>query len=178
MSSKPWWSVITSRELFALRKRLVRYLSESFGREIHRESEDLVQHAFLVLLRNKERVLPDDDGLFRYVRRVAKNAALDRIKSAAVRLHVPTAHGVPADTAAEKTPTVQPSVLTQLEKNEEIRQIRKIFCELDDLDRLVLWSYVVDGVSINAIARQLGISWQQVSHLIEQSLARFRRRLS
>ena len=64
------------------------------------------------------------------------------------------------------------------EKNEEILQIRKIFCELEDLNRLVLWSYVVDGQSINAIARQLGIGWHRVAYMIEHSLNRFRQHLS
>ena len=215
MSSKPWWTVITSKELFQLRSRLLRFLEREFSGVVASDREDLVQDALVVLIRNKERVLPDDDGLYRYARRVAKNAALDLVKSAAHRMTTAlksSASGraapssqrpvplVPTDRGSNpkgplgasrpgvrtfsevadrfRLPSVEPSARAQLEKNEEILQIRKIFCELEDLNRLVLWSYVVDGQSINAIARQLGIGWHRVAYMIEHSLNRFRQHLS
>ena len=191
MSSKPWWTVISSREFFQLRARLLRYLDKSFSGILAPDREDLVQDALLILIRNKERVLPDDDGLFQYARRVTKNAALDLVKSAAY--HMSTARSaagsqVPVGASASEELTevahlgspsfISPSAPVQFQKNEEILQIRKIFCELDDLNRLVLWSYVVNGQSINAIAEQLDIGWHRVAYMIEQSLNRFRRHLS
>jgi RNA polymerase sigma factor (sigma-70 family) len=191
MSNKPWWTVISSRELFQLRARLLSYLDESYSGILAADREELVQEALLILIRNKDRVLPDDDGLFQYARRVAKNAALDLVKSAAYRMATarstggsqapvgPSASQKPAKVGQFRGPsTISPSASAQTEKNEEIRRIREIFCELDDLNRLILWSYVVDGQSINAIAKQLDINWHRVAYMIEQSLNRFRQHLS
>ncbi|GJM25540.1 MAG: hypothetical protein DHS20C16_19550 [Phycisphaerae bacterium] len=170
---------------------MLRFLEGTFSSVATADHEDLVQEALLILIRNKEQVLPDDDGLYRYIRRVAKNAALDLTKSAAyqkqatkhtVRSRVPV--GPPAPKRRSDEPQLvdptpaSPSAQAQSQKNEEILQIRKIFCELDDLNRLVLWSYVVDGQSVNAIAKQLGIGWHRVAYIIEHSLNRLRRHLS
>lgn len=213
MSSQPWWTVISSRELFQLRTRLLRSLEKEFTGIVASDREDLVQEALLILIRNKEQVLPDDDGLFRYARRVAKNAALDLVKSASRRMATalkkvgaqrgagqvhpvripessrsPKGSPAPASASASdllanaaeflRSSSTVPSARAQSEKNEEIFQIRKIFCELEDLNRLVLWSYVVDGQSINAIAKQLNIGWHRVAYMIEHSLNRFRQHLS
>ncbi len=191
MSSKRWWTVISSREICQLRKRLLSYLGRSFTSIVSADREDLVQQALLILIRNKERVLPDDDGLFRYLRRVAKNAALDLTKSSAHRIATARTRsdtrvsvGAPALKGFSDVAQLLDfdanslSAPAQTEKKEEIQEIRRIFCELDDLTRLILWSYVVDGQSINAIAEQLGKNWHQVDYMIEQSLERFRRQFS
>ncbi len=191
MSNNPWWTVISSKEIFQLRTRLSRYLEASFSSTVSSDRDDLVQHALLMLIRSKERVLPDDDGLFRFARQVAKNAALDLVKSKAHQLSAArgkigskisvgaSAESELTDIARYLNPTnATTSSPAQSVKNEEILRVRKIFCELDDLNRLVLWSYVVDGNSINAIARQLDIDWHRVSDLIVESLDRLRQQIS
>ncbi|NOX58018.1 MAG: sigma-70 family RNA polymerase sigma factor [Planctomycetes bacterium] len=171
MSSKPWWTVISASELYALRARLDRVVIDSFGPSLDAEREDLVQHALLVLIRNKERVLPDDDGLFRYARRVLHRAVLDCMRS----------HRRVTDydrLASAEIPPKQPEPPNLMDRDEKIQKIRDIFCELCDLDRLVLWSFVVDGQSINTIANQLDVNWHQVAQIIEQGLQTFRQHLS
>ena len=57
------------------------------------------------------------------------------------------------------------------------QRIREIVCELDELDRLVLWSYVVDGRSKLAIAQDLGLNWHRIDKLLDRAFARIRQRM-
>jgi DNA-directed RNA polymerase specialized sigma24 family protein len=52
--------------------------------------------------------------------------------------------------------------------------IRRIFDELEELDRLIVWSHVVDGESVQAIARRLGIGWHRVNATIQRVLVELR----
>jgi transposase len=45
---------------------------------------------------------------------------------------------------------------------------------LEELDRLIVWSHVVDGESVQAIARRLGIGWHRVNATIQRVLVELR----
>ena len=64
-----------------------------------------------------------------------------------------------------------------LPKTGALENIWKVFCALDELDRLVVWSHIVDGKSIRAIARDLDLNWHRVAGIIEGTLRKVRRQL-
>jgi RNA polymerase sigma factor (sigma-70 family) len=127
-----------------------------------------VHQAFVALFRNRERVVSDNDGLYRYLLVAARRSSLDRLKTARLR------ESRRADLAARGAALDAGDQSSIREKNEAIREI---FCELGELDRLILWSHVVDGQSINAIARELDLNWHRVSQAIERAIRRIRRRI-
>ena len=61
---------------------------------------------------------------------------------------------------------------------EEKERIWEFLCALSDLDRLVLWSHVVEGKSVRAIARDLDLNWHRVSGILRTTLERVRRKLT
>ena len=175
MTDSSWWATISTAELLRLRRRLLEHVTAAFGRTLKAEVEDVVQHAFVVLFRNREGVKADADGLYWYLKTVSRHAALDRIRAARRRrAHLPRliserrrraagrgAHGSPSDWSAE-----------------ESEKILQVFCALNELDRLVVWSYAVDGKSIRAIARDLDLNWHRVARIIEEALRKVRGKLA
>ena len=136
----------------------------------------MVQHAFAVLFRQRERVTTDNDGLFRYLSTVSRHRALDRIKAARRGYeHASQVRLRRADRAstwgAPETPQELPAEELPADEREKIWQV---LCALDDFDRLLLWSHVVEGKSIRAIARDLDLNWHRVAGVIERSLRRVR----
>jgi len=172
MSDAPWWKTISTDQLLSLRRRLLEYLAMEFGDapSLGGEYDDVVQQAMVVLFQRRSSVDPAEDGLYRYVRTVARNAALDRIRRAQrrqERIEEVIAHqGRPACTAPD------PAAEGEAEK------IRQVFCALSDRERLLLWRYVVEGKSIRQIARETNLNWHRVASTIETALQRFRTELS
>ena len=168
-----WWTTVSTVELLDLRRRLVEYVRSEFGASLEPELEDVVQQAFVVLLQRRESVDPAEDGLFRYLKTVARNAALDRLRTARRRQkHFPeviSKLGHPPG-QAPGTPSAEPA--------EESERIWEFFRALDELERLMLWSHVVEGKSIRAVARDFDLSWHRVAGVIEGALRRARRELS
>ena len=174
MTSSPWWTTISTAELLGLRRRLLVHFGVQFGSTLKGELEDVVQHAFVVLFRNREDVTSHNDGLYRYLKTVSRHTALDWIRAARRRQahlfefiserkrRVPrcSAHGAPSDGPAC-----------------ESEKIWHVFCALEDLDRLIIWSHVVDGKSIRAIARDLDLNWHRVAGIIEGTLRKVREQL-
>ena len=174
MTALPWWKTISTAELLDLRRRLLGHLQVQFGSTLKGELEDVVQHAFAVLFGRRESVKADNDGLYRYLKTVSQHKAVDGIRAARrQRAHdselisererrAPMwgAHGIPSE---------------QLAKESE--KIWQVFCALDDLDRLIIWSHVVDGKSIRAIARDLDLNWHRVAGIVEGTLRRVRGQL-
>jgi RNA polymerase sigma factor (sigma-70 family) len=169
VSSTAWWTGITADDVLRLRARVVAFLAATFPTLSAADCDDLTQQAFVGLLRHREKVRPDDDGLFRYLAAAARNAALDRFKSMAVRRRadLPESAGRSLDPA--------PDAATQGEEQNE--RIREIFCELDALDRFVLWRSVVDGRSLQSIANELDLNWHRVDAILARTLREVRRRL-
>ena len=81
MPDSPWWTTISARQLLVLRSRLLDRLSDEFRTIPAAELEDQVQRAFVVLFLRRQAVDPADDGLYRYLRTVAHNLALDWLKT-------------------------------------------------------------------------------------------------
>ena len=175
MADLPWWTTIATAELLDLRRRLLEHLKVQVGAAVKAELEDIVQHTFVVLFRQRESVKADNDGLFRYLKTVSRHVALDRIRGAKRRQeHLKRASAERGGYAARlSVPGISPEV--SAEENEKIWEI---FCALDDLDRLVLWSHVVDGQSVRAIARELDLNWHCVAGIIDGTLRRVRRQLT
>lgn len=169
MSASAWWTTVEHDELERLRARLLCWVQSRFGPTLDRESEDVVQHAFVTLLRQREQVRPDDDGLYRYLCVVAHNYALDHLKTSRKRNGFAERAG--RTRAARRSPLAEPG------EAELAERARDFFCNLDELDRLVLWSHVVDGRPINAIARDLGLNWHAVARIIDRALRSLRQRL-
>lgn len=173
MPDLPWWTIISTTELLDLRRRLAKHVRATFGNTLGVESEDVVQHAFVVLFQRRERVKPERDGLYRYLQTVARNAALDRMKTTRVRRkHHSEVVSKDRDRAPSGIAFAEPPLAGPVEENEKIW---RVFCALNDLDRLVLWSHVVERQSIRAIARDLDLNWHRVAGIIEGALRRIRR---
>ena len=174
MTDLPWWTIITTAELLRLRRRLLEHVKAEFGTALKADMEDIVQHAFVVLFRHRESVKADNDGLFRYLKTVSRHAALDGIKAVRRRrAHLPeliAEHERRARVRGADGTISQGSA----KENEKIWQM---FCALDDLDRLVIWSHIVDGRSIRAIARDLDLSWHRVAGIVEGRLRGIRDQL-
>ncbi len=170
MSSNRWWHTLTADDIVELRRRVLAAVTSQFAHTPAAEVEDAVHHAFVALFRNREAISSDADGLFRYLLVAARRAALDRVKTE--RLRSARRPQVAQAAAAQADPGLPGD---ELEKKSIVREI---FYELDELDRLILWSHVVEGRSINAIARETGRNWHQVAASLKQALDRIRRRLS
>jgi RNA polymerase sigma factor (sigma-70 family) len=162
----PWWATITPAELADLRRRVVQSISKRFAPTLGAEVEDVVQHAFAALLRNRAVIASDNDGLYRYLVVAARRAALDRIKTDRLRAERRPRAASPTDPGG--------SPLFQVLLREKKTTIRRIFDELEELDRLIVWSHVVDGESVQAIARRLGIGWHRVNATIQRVLVELR----
>ena len=51
------------------------------------------------------------------------------------------------------------------------------FCALSEIERLILWSHVVDGKSIRTVAREFGLNWHRVAGILDRVLRMARRNL-
>jgi RNA polymerase sigma factor (sigma-70 family) len=175
MTQSPWWLDVSISELLELRRRLLKETRSEFGAALPGEVEDLVQHAFVVLLRRRGDVDAKNDGLYRYLRTVAFNAARDRIKT--LRTRRQNLPGLAAERerrmARDPAATSPEGILA-----DDADKVWQVFCALDDLDRLILWSHVVEGRSIRAIARHLGLNWHRVAGIVERTLREARRQLT
>lgn len=174
--SSCWWTTISTGELLDLRRRLLEHVKVQFGNTLKAELEDIVQHAFAVLFRRREGVKAESDGLYRYLKTVSQHAALDRIRTAKRRQgHLvgrSNAEGVDRGSGLP-SPGISPE-----ESREQNEKIWSVFCALDDLDRLVIWSYVVDGKSIRAISGDLGLNWHRVAGIISKAMRLLRSRFA
>ena len=61
--------------------------------------------------------------------------------------------------------------------DDEGEKIWEVFCALDELERLVLWSHVVEEKSIRAVARDLNLNWHKAARILDGALRRIRRAL-
>ena len=165
-----WWESLTAAELAALRRRLLRDMQLEYGDRLKADVEDVVQDAFSVLFQRRYEVTGQDDGLYRFLRTVARHDALDRLRQRSRRRSKLSDIGAPV-------PTASSSAIPPL-STEERRRIWRVFCALDDLERLVLWSFAVEGTSIREIARRLSLNWHFVAGVIESALAKVQRGLS
>lgn len=175
MPNSPWWTTISTAELLALRRRLVAHVRAEFGDVLGTEVEDVVQHAFVVLFKRRTRVSADEDGLYRYLDTVARNAARDRVKAIKQRQKPLPEAALRRGQHASKGAVPAPPPEEAAQENEKIWEI---FCALGDLDRLILWYHVVEGQSIRAIARDLDLSWHDVAGVIEGALRAVRKKLT
>jgi RNA polymerase sigma factor (sigma-70 family) len=171
MSVSPWWTTISTTDLLELRARLIADVGGRFASVLEGDLEDIVQHAFVVLFQRRVHVSADNDGLYRYLRAVAVNSALDRVKTSTVRRgHLPDIASAVRQRAGE-------AAAPRLPQAEENEKVWRVFCALEDLDRLILWGYAVDGRSIRSLARDLGLNWHRVATILERTLSRIRREL-
>ena len=175
MTTSYWWRSISTAELLGLRRRLLERVTAEFGGTLKAELEDVVQQAFAILFRHRESVKADNDGLYRYLKTVSRHVALDRVKAA--RRRQAYLAGLSQDSKGRAAASDAESTLSE-ELAEENEKIWQIFCALDDLDRLVMWSHVVEGRSIRAVARDLGLNWHRVAAIIEETLRSVRIQLT
>ncbi len=168
-----WWAKITAAELLELRRRLVGHLRRQFRNLPESELEDLVHYAFIRLFRRRGTVSAERDGLFRYLRTVASRAGVDRIRRIRRRSELlPEAareRDRELETGGQDASTVESAEIHQ--------KIWQIFCALDEVERLIIWSHVVEGRSLRAIARDLDLNWHRVAEVVDKALRRARREL-
>ena len=174
MDDAQWWRTISTTDLLALRRRLLRHLEAKFGHRLKAELEDLVQHGFAIMFRRRDSVTAEDDGLYRYLKTICHHAAVDRIRTAKHRRG--DSGDSPGPRRQRRRPATAPDP-SPTEVAEENERIWGIFCALSDLDRLVVWSYVVDEQSIRGIAQDTGLHWHRVAEIIRNALSEFRDRL-
>ena len=171
MSNEPWWTTLSTSSLLELRQRLLSYVRAAFGHTLAADIEDIVQQAFVALYRQREKVSAQDDGLFRFLKTTARNLALDRMRKVRRR----RSH---SDRIISSRPdTGEQSPAFPLESAEEKDRIWEVFCALSRPERLVLWSYAVEGKSIRAIARDLDLNWHRVAVMLYRALRRMRKSL-
>ncbi|HEY3246085.1 MAG TPA: sigma-70 family RNA polymerase sigma factor [Phycisphaerae bacterium] len=163
----PWWTRIQADEVARLRARLLHFVRAKFGPSLA-EVEDIVQHAFVMLFRERQKVQAENDGLYRYLHVVARNHGLDRLKSARLRRE---RLAEAAEHLAHRRP-IAPAA-----GRDDIAAVRAFFCELDELDRLILWSHVVEGRPLSAIATELNLNWHEVAGTVQRVLHRLRQKL-
>lgn len=171
MASEPWWTTLSTDSLLELRNRLLTYVRAAFGHALADDLEDIVQQAFVALYRQRERVSARDDGLFRFLKTAARNLALDRMRKVRRRLR-----HLDRIVASRPDPSEQ-STISPLESAEEKARIWEVFCALGELERLVLWSYAVEGQSVRAIARDLDLNWHRVAVMLYKALRLMRKSL-
>ncbi|UCG31583.1 MAG: sigma-70 family RNA polymerase sigma factor [Phycisphaerales bacterium] len=171
ISNEPWWTTLSASSLLELRQRLLRYVRAAFGHILAADIEDIVQQAFVALYRQREKVNAKDDGLFRFLKTTARNLSLDHMRKARRRRkHF--------DQIVSSSP--DPSewdAVSPLEFAEEKDRIWEVFCALSELERLVLWSYAVEGKSVRAIARDLDLNWHRVAVMLYKALRQMRKSL-
>lgn len=169
-----WWTSISTAELLTLRRRLLEEHRREFGDVLGDEFEDAVQHAFVALLRRPEDVSAANDGLYRYLRIVSHNHAIDRLRAEKrKREHLPqVALLVERHPAKAVSPPDEPPITA-----EEHEKIWHVFCALDEAERLIVWSHVVERRSIRAIADEMDLNWHRVDGIVKKSLGRIRRAL-
>jgi RNA polymerase sigma factor (sigma-70 family) len=171
MPNERWWTTLSTNSLLELRNRLLVYVRAAFGHALAADIEDIVQQAFVALYRQRDRVSARDDGLFRFLKTTARNLALDRMRKVRRRLrHFDRIVSNCPDTSEQ--PTTSP-----LESAEEKARIWEVFCALGELERLVLWSYAVEGKSVRAIARDLDLNWHRVAVMLYKALREMRKSL-
>ena len=174
MANVPWWTTISAAELLDLRQRLLKHLREKFSGALGAEPEDIGQHAFVVLFQRGGSVRMDNDGLYRYLKTVARHTIIDQIRTTRRRQERlrQLRSECERDTLGLSAAGGAPEQLM-----EENGRIWKIFRALDDLDRLILWSYVVDGRSIRKIAQEFDLNWHRVAEIIHITLHGIRNEL-
>jgi RNA polymerase sigma factor (sigma-70 family) len=168
MPHPPWWTTLTAAELLRLRQRLIEHIRAEFPGRLEIDPEDLVHHAFTVLFERRHRVKPERDGLFRYLTTVARNAGLDQVR----RL------GRSGTPRTLQGPIEAPDSTENADAADEQTKIWQIFCALGDLERLIVWSHVVEKQPVRAIARELDLNWHRVARTIDSALRRIRRELN
>jgi RNA polymerase sigma factor (sigma-70 family) len=175
MSHIPWWTSIDAAQLLELRRRLLEGLRSQFSALGAEDLEDIVQQAFVQVFRRPESVTVENDGLFRYLATASRNLALDRKKTGTLRQErIKRVGGTPLESESETTvPPVEPPITPS--ESEEIWQILRA---LPELDRLILWSYVVQGKSTRQVARELGLNWHTVARSVDRSIRRIRQILA
>ncbi len=166
-SRMPWWIALEQEEIELLRARVLRWVEAAFRVTLGRDTEDIVQHAFAMLYRHRENVQPDNDGLYRYLCTVARRYAYDRVKTLKVRAGI--AEIAARTIIARRRPAPGPELV------EQIIRVREFFCNLDDVDRLVVWGHVVDGRSLREVASELDLRWRDAAEIVDRSLRRLRR---
>lgn len=175
MNQGPWWSSIKASQLLELRRRVLESLQPQFSGLGAEDWEDIVQQAFVTVFRRPESVTVENDGLFRYLVTASRNLALDRKKTGALRLErLKMAAATLATPESETSPSPSEPTITSPESEE----IWKIVRALPELDRLILWSYVVQGKSTRQVARELGVNWHSVARSIDRSFRRIRQTLA
>ena len=168
MSRASWWTTLTADELIRLHRRVLHSIGAKFSSQLGSEVEDVVQEGFVALFSHRDTIRSENDGVYRYWWVAARNRALDRLKKKETRAGKPPP---PRKAAEVASPASQ---MDRLEKNEAIQ---KIFCELNQLDRFIIWCRVVDGRSVQSIAREVDLDWHRVANTIDRVLEQFRRQL-
>ena len=166
MSTRPWWDTITTKELVALRRRLLHVLRVDYPGRNESDLEDAVQAAFLGMLVNRENVSAEHDGLFRYLGTAVRRRMIDRWRHTKVRENLKK----PLTEAAEDRDPHDALVHA-----EKIEEIKKYVRQLRPLSRYVLRKHVVSGVSIRALARELGRDRHTIARLLHAAIVHVRR---
>jgi RNA polymerase sigma factor (sigma-70 family) len=159
MKEPGWWTTIDASGFVALRRRLLARLGGKFPSLPAADCEDLIQHAFVKLLRRPEDVSASEDGIYKWLYRVAVNYGYDLVRASARRAQRLTGAEFISNDVADAAVA---------------REILEKFDALSELDRSILRAHVLDGSSTREIATQHQMSVSSAARAISAALLRLR----
>lgn len=165
MSGEPRTDSVTDFEQLhrALRPRIHRYLASLVGED---EAEDLTQDVF-VKVKDSLGGFRGESSIATWIYRIAKNVAIDRLRSVASSLHLATE--LSDKIAAEQRP---PGVEQQLIRREMNDCIQQFVANLPADYRSVMILSELKGLSNRRIAEVLGLSLATVKIRLHRARAR------
>lgn len=148
----------TSPKLFAV---CLRILSD------REESEDVLQDVYVTIWRRADRFDPARASVAAWISTIARNRAIDRL-----RARGPLAKAEPIE--ALEIADDQPGADAKLAQVDDARRLEGCLAELDPRTRTVIRTAFFEGVTYEALARQMDAPLGTVKSWIRRGLARLK----
>ncbi len=152
------------------RRGLVHYASRITGDRDH--AEEVVQEAYLRLGETAAKRLLEQPG--RYLARIVRNLALDRVWRARREANVFVADG---ETALAAVVAEQPSPEEEVLSRDEYDRLSTALAELPERTRIAVEMHRFGGAKLREVAEELGVSITVAHQLVTEGVAHCRARL-
>jgi RNA polymerase sigma-70 factor (ECF subfamily) len=133
------------------------------------EAEDAVQEVFLRLWKTAERFDPERAKLVTWVILLSRRHVIDRLRRKSSR---PKTVSAPTDALPGKPP-----LPTQMEREEQGYQLRRVVAGLPELQRIVIEKAYFGGFTLREVSLQLDLPLGTVKSALSRGLGRLRDRL-
>ena len=148
----------TSAKLFGVCLRILGEASES---------EDVLQEVYLTVWRSAGSFDAGRASPITWLAAIARNRAIDRIRSRHPDRYAPLRHGLDVADAS-------PSALTNLEDDEERQRLASCLGGLEEPQRSAIRRAFFDGVTYEALASQAGVPIGTMKSWIRRALLKLR----